>query len=125
MQIHQQIPKLPQQGERARGAVHKLLARAASGYRALDDQRPFLAGLGAAFLEHAMHTRVFGDLKKSLHRAGISTRADERLLGALAEQQFHRAEDDGFSSTGFAGDCDKARRRLPEEVFHEGKIADA
>ena len=125
MQIHQQIPELPQEGERARGAVHKLLARAASGYRALDDQRPFLAGFRAAFFEYAMHAGFRRDLKKSLHRAGISTRADEGLLGALAEQKFHRAEDDGFSSTGLAGDCDKARRRLPEEVLHESEIADA
>ena len=125
VQVDQQIPKLPQERQRARRAVDELLARSGRRDRAFDHQGTILAGFRASLLEHGMHTRVTGDLKKTLHRAGIGSRADERLLRPLAEQQFHRAEDDGFSSAGLAGNGDKARGRLPEEILYEGQIADA
>jgi hypothetical protein len=85
MQVHQQIPELSQEGECAGGTVYELFARAAGGNRAFDDERAILAGFCPAPFEYAMDTRVRWDLKKTFYRAGIGTRADERLLGALAE----------------------------------------
>ena len=60
--------------------------------------------------------------KNALHRAKIGSGANERFIGALAEQKLQRADDDGFTRAGFTGDGDEARRHLPFELFHEREI---
>ena len=60
--------------------------------------------------------------KHCLHRAKIGAGANERFIGALAEQKLQRTNDDRFAGAGFSGDRDESRRHLPLEFFHKREI---
>ena len=91
---------------------------------------------GAAPAEIATISREYSDLKPVADEIAAYVRAladldeAEAMLSdpemkALAEDEMKRAENDGFSRAGFAGDSDKSRRRLPGQFFDQGQIADA
>ena len=54
--------------------------------------------------------------------ACVGAGADERLVGAFAEQKLERADDDRFTRAGLTGDGGETRRNLPLELFHECEI---
>ncbi len=60
-----------------------------------------------------------------LHRAAILAAADERAVGAFAEDEVERADDDGLARAGLAGDDVAAGLEFQREVGHEGEILDA
>ena len=125
VEINKSDAQLAQQGECAGRPVHKLLSRAFGQHGAFDNQRPVFARLRAAGFENGVNRRSLGNLEKPFHRAGVGSVANESAVGAFAEQELHRAEDDGFSRSGFACDGDKPAGRFPKEIFHQGEVADA
>ena len=72
-----------------------------------------------------MDRRIRSHLENAFHSALVGARADGGFVGALAEQELHRAEDHGFAGTGLARDGCESRLRLPEHVLDEGEVADA
>ena len=125
VEIHQRIAEVPQKGERAGRAVHKLFARAFAQHRALDDESPILAGLRAGFFEEPVNWRRSGNLEKPLDGAGIGSAANKRAVGAFAQEQLHRAEDDGFSRARLASDGHETSGGFPKEILDKCEVADA
>ena len=69
--------------------------------------------------------RSFCSVKHRLDGAAFLAAADERAVGAFAEDEVERAEDDGFARAGFAGDDVAAGLEFQREVAHEGEVFDA
>jgi hypothetical protein len=65
------------------------------------------------------------NLKEAFHRAGWGSGANEGSIRSLSEQEFHSAEDDGFSGAGFSGDGDKTCGGFPKEILDQGEVTDA
>jgi hypothetical protein len=64
-------------------------------------------------------------IKNRLDGAAFFAAADERAVGALAEDEVERADDDGFARAGFAGDDVAAGLEFEREIAHQGEIFNA
>ena len=57
--------------------------------------------------------------------AAISAAADERAIGAFAEDEIERVDDDRFAGAGFAGDGVIAGGEVQGEVRDQSEVLDA
>jgi hypothetical protein len=67
----------------------------------------------------------FFHVKHRLDRATFFAAADERAVGAFAEDEVQRADDDGFARAGLAGDDIATRLEFQRQVAYQGKVFDA
>ena len=67
----------------------------------------------------------FCDVEHGLDGAALLAAADERAVGAFAQDEVERADDDGFSRAGFAGDGIAAGLEFQREVGDQGEVFDA
>ena len=81
-------------------------------------------GVEAAVFEDGVDFARVAEFEHGLDRAGVLAGADERFVGAFAEHEFERADDDGLAGAGFPGDADQAGAEFPDEFIDEGEIAD-
>ena len=65
------------------------------------------------------------NIEHGLDRATFLAAADERAVGAFAEDEVERADDDGLARAGLAGDDVAAGLEFQREVGHEGEVFDA
>ena len=75
--------------------------------------------------KRGFHFREFVALKNRFDRAHIRSSPDQRFVGAFAEQQLERADDDRFAGAGFACDSDEPRRDFPFQFFDQREIFDS
>ena len=103
-----------------------------AGESALEDELIFLARFQAVLvqktLEFASAARGVSlnlHIEHRLDGAAFLAAADERAVGAFAEDEVERADDDGLARAGFAGDDVAAGLEFQREVAHEGEVFDA
>ena len=112
--------------QRGRRAVDELAVGPGGGERALEDELVFLARFKAVFLQKVFQRRAeFFHIEHGFDRATFLAAADERAVGAFAEHEVERADDDGLARAGFAGDGIAAGLEFQREVGHEGEVFDA
>jgi hypothetical protein len=97
-----------------------------AGERAFEDELVFLARFQAVFVQKALFQRRAGrretrHVKDGLDGAAFLAAADERAVGAFAEDEVERADDDGLARAGFAGDDIAAGLEFQREVAHQGE----
>ena len=124
--VHEPFADVSERGERGRRTVDKLAVGSGGGERAFKDKLIFLARFEAVFFEKIFQRRAkFFYIEDGLDRAAFLAAADERAVGAFAEDEVERADDDGFARAGFAGDDVAAGLKLQREVAHECEVFDA
>ena len=69
--------------------------------------------------------RSFFHVEHGLDGAAILAAADERAVGAFAEDEVESADDNGLARAGFAGDDVATGLEFQREVAHEGEVFDA
>ena len=107
VQIDEVAAERFQDREGAGRAVHELLVTAAE--TAFHDERISLTGLEAAVLEERIDLiKIGGQLKDSLDRAEAFARANEVVIGALAEDELESPDDHRLARAGLAGHTDEA-----------------
>src|SRR5208282_1514181 len=66
-----------------------------------------------------------GDIEDGLNRAAFLAAADKPTVGAFAEDEVERADDDGFARAGFTRDDVATRLEFKREVGHQGEVFNA
>ena len=111
--------------ERGGRAVDELTIRAGGSEGALEDELMIFAGFETVFVEEGGEGgKLFGG-EDRFNRAAIRAAADERSIGAFAEDEVERANDDRLAGAGFAGDGVVAGGEIQGEVRDEGEVLDA
>jgi hypothetical protein len=64
-------------------------------------------------------------LKDTLDGAGLLSRTNQRLVGALSDQELEGTDDNGLARTGLTRDGSEATARSPGEFLNQSEIADA
>ena len=124
--VDQPFADLLEHRERGGAAVDKLAVAAGSGKGALEEQLVFLTGFEAMFLEESGQGGLeFRNIERGLNCALIGFSADERAVGAFAENEVEGANENGFACARLAADGIVAGAELQREVGDQGKIANA
>ena len=106
--------------------VHKLAVCSTDSERAFEDELIFVAGFEAVLFQKIFQRRFeFLHIENSLDRTSVAAAADERAVGAFAEDEVERADDDGLARAGFAGDGVATGLEFQREVVHEGEVFNA
>ncbi len=85
-----------------------------------------LARLQAVLFQKYFQRRAeFFCIKNRLDRAAFLAAADKRAVGAFAQNEIERAEDDGLARARFAGDDVAAGLKLQREVAHQREVFNA
>ena len=92
---------------------------------ALEDKLMIFARFESVFVEESGEGGEFAGGENRFHGARIRAAADEGAIGAFAEDEIQRADDDRFASACLAGDGVVARREFQGEVGHQREIFDA
>ena len=126
MDVHQ---PLAQGGEDVQGrgrAVNELPVGAGAGEGAFQDELVVLARLQTVLLQERLQ-RGFepGHVEDCLDRATVAATADKRAVGALAQREVQRADEDGLPCAGLAGDDVVARLPFKGQVGHQGEVLNA
>jgi len=112
--------------QRRRRAVDELAVCAARYKSALEDELIVFARFEAVFLEKRFQRRTeFGDIEGGFDGAAFFAAADERAVGAFAEDEIERADDDGFARAGLAGDDIATGLEFQREVWNKSEVFDA
>ncbi len=83
-------------------------------------------GSKTIFLEEiTRHRAALAEVENGFDRATVATGAQEGAVGAFAQQQVERADDDGFARAGLAGDDIVAGLQLQGQIRDQGQIFDA
>ena len=125
VQVHEQVAELLEDREGGRRTVDELPVAARRREGAFDDQVALHATFQAVFLEFGVERAAIVHVETRFHGAGVRAGADEALVGAFAQEQFQRAQDDGLARAGLAGDGDEAGGELPFEFLDQGEVFDA
>ncbi len=125
MQIDQKVAQLLEHGERRRRAVDELPVAARLGEGALDDERAVDAAFQAVSVEFRVELVAILHVERAFDRAGVRAGANLPFVGAFAQQELERADDDRFARPGFTRDGDEAGREVPVEFFDERQVFDA
>lgn len=121
VKINQAVAENFEQGERAGRTVGEL-ATARGGDGAFEEELAVLAGFRAGLCEEIVVGGGIGSVEDRFDGTGIRTRADEGFVGAFAKKQVERAEEDGFSRTGFSGNSIKSRPWSPGQLLDQSQI---
>ena len=124
--VHKPFADRGQRGQRGGRAVDELTVRPSAGEGALEDQLMIVAGLQAVLLQKGSERRAqFFYFEDRLDGTAVASAAEEGAVGAVAEDEVERADDDGFAGTGFAGDDVAARLEFQREVRDQREVFDA
>src|SRR5436190_23918785 len=121
MKIDQIVAEILQDRQCSRRTVDKL-ARASGSRKAPLDNEIVLARFDSGLDKLRVELLQISTTENCLDRAQIRPGANERFVGTLAEQKLQGTDDDRFARASLSSDCDKPRRRLPLEFFHEREI---
>ena len=93
--IHQPFADLLEHGQRGGAAVDELAIAAGGGERAFEEQLIVLTRLQTVLLQKRGQRRIeLGDIERGLDRALIGLGADKRTIGAFAQYEIERADED-------------------------------
>ena len=124
--VHQPFPNPAERGERRGRTVDELAICPRTGERAFEDQLIFRARFKAVFIQKVFQGRAkFFNIKQGLNRAAFFAAANERAVGAFAQHQIERAQNDGFARTGFTRDDVATRLEFQRQVAYQSQIFDA
>ena len=108
------------------GAIDELFVGAGIGEGALQNELAIFARLQAILIEEGVQRCLkVADVEDRLHGTGVGPTADQRPVGALAENKIERPDEDGLAGPGFAGDDVQARLQFEREVGDEREVLDA
>jgi phosphoribosyl 1,2-cyclic phosphate phosphodiesterase len=126
MNVHEPFADAGEHGQRGRRTIDELAVYACIGEMTFEDELVFLARFQAIRFEKLFQrcAKIF-DIKDGLDRTAFLTAADERAVGAFAQDKVQRADDDGLASAGLARDGVAAGLEFQREVAHEGEVFDA
>ena len=111
VQIHEPFPDVGENIERGRRAIDELAIRARAGERAFKDELMFLARFEAILLQERFdRCPKLRHVENCFNGTRITAAANERTVGALAQHQVERPDDDRLARTGFPRDGIVARR---------------
>src|ERR1039458_5834127 len=123
--VHEPFANAGKRGERGRRTVDELAVRSRAGERALEDELIIFARFKAVLFQKTFQRRAkFFHIEHGLDGAAFFAAADERAVGAFAEDEIQRAEDDGLARAGFARDDVATGLEFQREVAHEGEVFD-
>jgi len=112
--------------QRGRGAVDELAVGSRGGEHALEEELSLVARFDAVFVEERSQGSLeLPHVNGGFDRAALFAATDERAVGALAQDEIERADEDGFARAGLATDDVQARLELEREVGDEGEVLDA
>ena len=124
--VHQPLADGGERGEGRGRTIDELAVGARIGECALEDKPMVVAGLQAVFIEKAFQRSAqLLHVEHGLDGATVAAAADEGTIGAFAEDEVERADDDGLARAGFAGNDVEARPELERQVRNEGEVFDA
>lgn len=107
-------------------AVDELAVGSGGGEGALEDELRVFAGFDAVLFEQGGEFGADGGkVEHGLDGATIRAAADELAVGAFAEDEVERADDDGFARAGFAGDGVVAGQQLEGQIGDQGEVFDS
>ena len=75
------------------------------------------------FFEPCVRFLRIADVENRLDGAALGACADERFVGAFAEDELERADDDAFARAGFAGHSDEAGTEQPLKFLDQCEVA--
>ena len=105
---------------------YKLAIGAGKRENALEDKLVFRARFQAVFIQNSFHrARAATHLKNRLDRTTVAISANERVVGAFAQEEVQGADDDGLAGAGFSGDGSVARFQEQSQIGHQGQILNA
>ena len=112
--------------QRGRRAIDELLVRAGIGEGPLEHELAVFAWLQSVLIEEGSQRRLeFAHVKDGFHRTAVRATANERAIRAFAEDKIERANENGFTGTGLAGDHVQARLQLERQVGDEREVLDS
>ena len=94
VEIDERSAQRVEHGQRCGAGVDELPVGPGAGEGPLEDELVAVARLHALCFEPAVELRVLGKLEDGFHRAAVGAGADEALVGAFAQDQLERAEND-------------------------------
>ena len=94
------------------------------GDDAADDQQTALAPFQPNVIQDRVDPRGVGEAKLRMHGTGGLAGADHRLIGALAQQEPQRADNERLARAGLAGDHDEALAEADSHVVDQGEVFD-
>ena len=121
VKIDQGVADVFQDRQRSRRAIDELTIGAGRGKCSLNN-KIVAAGFDAGFDQLRIQFLQFFAGENRFRSTNVGAGADERLVGAFAQQKLERADDDRFARAGLTGDGGETRRNLPLELFHEREI---
>ena len=122
MHIHQAFPHALEHLQGRGAVVDDAAARAVRGEGAADYKLPLLARGQAHFVEDRVDIRGIGEVEHGLRHALVGASPDRRLVGAFAEQQTKRADDDGFAGAGLTGNDVQSRFELDRDILDQREV---
>ena len=93
MQVHQVFAEALEQGQRDRRIIDKLAVGGLADHAA-DDELGVVAGFQPAVCQDGVDLARVAEFEHGLDRAGLLAGADQRFVGAFAEDEFEGADDD-------------------------------
>ncbi len=124
--VHEPFADGGENVQRGGRAVDELAVRARAGEGAFQDELMIFAGFETILVKQAPQGRFeFCDIEDGFDGATVAVAADERAVGAFAEDEVERADNDGLARAGLAGDDVAAGLEFEREVRHEGEVFDA
>ena len=124
--INEPLPERSQDSECGGGAVDELAIGAGGGEGAFEDELIVFGWFETVFFEEGFEGGAkFCDVKDGFDGATVAATANECAVGAFAEDEIERADDDGLAGAGFARDGEIACGQFQGEVGHQGKVFDA
>ena len=126
MHIHKRFAQRGQGGQRGGRTVDELAIGARAGKRPFKHELMILARLQAIFLQEPFQREAQPlHVEHRFHGTALLAAANERAIGAFAEDEIERAQDDGLARAGLAGDNVATGLEFQREVGHEGEVLDA
>jgi len=124
--IHQRFAERSEGIQRCRRAIDELAVGACGRKSAFEHELVVFARFETIFREKRFQ-RSFepADVENRFDRATVAAGADVRAVGALAEHEVQRSDENGFAGAGFAGDNVIARLQFEGEVGDESEIFNA
>ena len=124
--VHEVLADGTEERERGGRAVDELAVGAGGGEGALEDELRAFAGIDAVFFEQGGEFGADGgEIEHGLDGATVRAAADELAVGAFAEDEVERADDDGFARTGLAADSVVAGLKLQSQVGDKREVFDS
>lgn len=126
VEIHEEVSQGGQGGESGGRTVDELPVGTCGCERSPQHEKPLQTGVETVVGQQS----VDGPLgmpcgEHGLHRTQVGPGTNGAAIGAFAEDQLDRAEDDGFARTGFSRDDVESRMEFQGQIGDECEIADA